>query len=1149
MSGIFGSIGRMVGSYLGGSFMGSLGSFVGSEFDRKISNKQKQLQEYYSTKNQVIAEILWQNNQENTPIAQIYGKAKLAGNVIWCSDITTIANYNQQHKAGKNIDKLYHQTEYINKCSFAIAICEGEIDELLNVWLNDDLIDLSNYSHEIYCGNQLQADPTIVSFEGADNSPAFKDLCYIVFKDFTLDDYNGVIPNFTFEVERKLVDKHNSLESKISDVVMIPACGEYVYDTEIQYKKAKYAKSLDGEIYSLTLNCHNKQKKANAIVSLDNLQQSCPNLKHVSVTAAWFTNSLDIRDSIIYPAIEYRDADYNYSEAWQVAGINREEAKLIGRNKLGQPNYGGTPNDASILRYLTELKNRKLEAIFYPLLMVDEINKPWRGRVSGNPDQVREFFQKDGGYNQFILHYAKLVKGKVKAFIIGSELKELTEITDGDNNYPAVKELQNLAAQVKAILGDDVKISYAADWSEYHHDKSGFYHLDNLWADRNIDFVAIDAYFPLTNSMTSQISYEDIYNGWQQGEGYSYYYKDSEARKADNKTNLNIEYAWKNLNFWWSNNHYHPNGEKTAWQPKMKKVWFTELGFPSIDKATNQPNIFYDPDSIEGGVPYYSNAQVDFYIQRLALEASLDFWQKNEMIEHKFIWCWDARPHPAWPENEFWADGKLWLQGHWLNGKLGFSSLAAILECLAIRAGYKKYEIIFQNIDDIVKGLVIKEQIDVFSFLQKLAEFYNFSITELNGKILFKRNNSKFASVIDSKQILAKDGFLLKKYSNKNSFNLLQSNYFEITDYKLSSVNASIEKDSKLVESFNLPIVIAKSELESRLQRILINIAVSSEQVKLKLMPKAVSYKVGDVIALELNNSQKLLKINQLKWQNNICYLTASSITKNDFEILKKATINAQQNIATKNELAIWQHGQNLYYFTRLKSNIYQVFNRQKTKLAINPASFAMADIIDANFSDTDEAIIARDEYITVQINDSLKKILADNLYAIYKNELIKIGLVSCSDDLAIFKNIKRNLQNGKLHSATNKLLIFNKIPASKSHQAGAYYGADFVVNKVRVNQSVKQFKLINIIYRQSERNLFVSFAVKGDISSAELRDVNYELFWLKNNYKINTKDKNMIIDKGQLNQDFIYQQSNILQITARNSLGEILDQQKIDIN
>ena len=106
-----------------------------------------------------------------------------------------------------------------------------------------------------------------------------------------------------------------------------------------------------------------------------------------------------------------------------------------------------------------------------------------------------------------MLHYAHLcaLAGGVDAFCIGSEMRGLTQIRDSADGYPAVRALCTLAEEVRAILGPDTRIGYAADWSEYfgHQPADGsgdvLYHLDPLWASPAIDFVGIDNYMPLSD--------------------------------------------------------------------------------------------------------------------------------------------------------------------------------------------------------------------------------------------------------------------------------------------------------------------------------------------------------------------------------------------------------------------------------------------------------------------------------------------------------------------------------------------------------------------------------------------------------------------------------------------------------------------------
>ena len=72
-------------------------------------------------------------------------------------------------------------------------------------------------------------------------------------------------------------------------------------------------------------------------------------------------------------------------------------------------------------------------------------------------------------------------------------------------------------------MGKNVKISYGADWSEFHHTDGGWYNLDKLWASEYIDFVGIDVYFPLTNNNKTTYDLQEVIDAWEAGEGYDYY--------------------------------------------------------------------------------------------------------------------------------------------------------------------------------------------------------------------------------------------------------------------------------------------------------------------------------------------------------------------------------------------------------------------------------------------------------------------------------------------------------------------------------------------------------------------------------------------------------------------------------------------------
>ncbi|MEZ5691473.1 MAG: glycoside hydrolase TIM-barrel-like domain-containing protein [Rickettsiales bacterium] len=819
---ILSSVGSAAGAATGlpfGARVGSaLGRIAGGIIDSNLNNGKLD-----GIRGGRLADLAVQSSAYGNMIPIIYGTVRIAGNIIWSLPIKEIiVTTTSSAGGGKGGGGKVSQTSssYSYSVTLAVAVCEGEISDIIRIWADAGQLDLSRYNIRIYKGGESQLpDSLIQSIEGIDKTPAYRGLAYVVFEDFPLADYGNRIPNFTFEVKKKFLYadyEGETAEDMISAVAMIPAAGEFVYDTQVVNKVSGVQVGTEwaqqGNIQPV--NSHNVNGIANSLLSLNQLEQTCPNIGWVSVVIAWFADNMDIASCSIKPGVEYKEGATTSPNIWSAATYNRSTARLITQiNNI--PQYGGTPDDASILRYLDELKVRGYNVMFYPILFMDLSGKPWRGDLSGGIGTVVNFFTKTDGYNTFINHYANLVKDKVDAFSIGSELKSLTGITDMSGNYPAVSELVSLAANVKSIVGSGVKVTYAADWSEYHHDANGWYNLDPLWASSDIDFIGIDAYFPLTDSVTPVYDIDAIKAGWTSGEGYDWYYSDEERTT---KVNLTPQFAWKNLDWFWKNSHINPDSQTTGWVPQSKKIWFTEYGFPSVDGASNQPNVFYAPDSISSAFPYHSKGRVDLRAQRSAVVATESQWKNSAMVEHMFVWAWDARPFPYWPDlTDVWNDDVVWKTGHWLQGKFGISNLAAVVLDLTTRSGLEESDIDVSAISQQLEGYVITSQKTIREAIDDLRRAYFFDVVESDyilrcvsrggssslsieeDRLLIDSDNQQSAT---SFKIIRRQEIELPERINVLYLNRL-SNYQTSTQYSQREITSS--RDSVTID---LPVVI-----------------------------------------------------------------------------------------------------------------------------------------------------------------------------------------------------------------------------------------------------------------------------------------------------------------------------------------------------
>ncbi len=507
----------------------------------------------------------------------------------------------------------------------------------------------------------------------------------------------------------------------------------------------------------------------------------------------------------------------------------------------------------------------------------------------------------DWGLRRMVLHYAHLcaAAGGVDAFLIGTEMPGLTTIRSGANTYPAVTALKTLAADATSILGAGTKIGYAADWSEYfgHHPQDGsgdvYFHLDPLWSDANIDFVGIDNYLPLSD-WRDGFDHADALEGWPAiydraylqaniagGEGFDWFYASAADRSAQIRTAITdgaVGKPWvfrpKDIRAWWQSQHFNrpggvESGLATAWVPQSKPIRFTELGCPAIDRGTNQPNVFFDPKSSESFTPYFSRGWRDDAIQRAYLEASYLHWGDaannptsavygGRMVDvpECAAWTWDARPYPFFPElTDVWTDGQNWRLGHWLTGRLGAVSLAALVRHLCLRAGMPEALIDVSGLWGAVEGYAITALEAPRSSISTLARHFGFDAIETEGMIRFvMRGRASSITLTHDDLVASREGEALELVRAQET-ELPQALKWQVAradeDYDAALVEARrITVDTTRIASESFPMAIPPEEAERRCRRALMEAWIGRESASFRLPPSRLALDPADVIRL-----------------------------------------------------------------------------------------------------------------------------------------------------------------------------------------------------------------------------------------------------------------------------------------------------------
>lgn len=874
---------------------------------------------------------------EGGAIGQIWGRMRIGGQVIWATQFTETVRRRRSGKGGPK-PKI---NEYSYSVSLAIALCGGELLRLGRIWADGNEISARDLNLRFYPGSETQLpDPLIEAVEGAGKAPAYRGLAYVVIENLELSAYGNRVPQFSFEVVRPAqgpaIGPYDTLGGAIRAVALIPGTGEYGLATT----PVHYAEALGR---NRSANVHSPSGKTDFATSLDQLTQELPNAGAVSVIVSWFGDDLRCSHCTVRPKVEQKLRD-GVGMPWRAGGISRAAAQEVPKVD-GASIYGGTPSDASVIEAIRAIRAAGKEVMFYPFILMDQLEGntlpdpwtgatsqpalPWRGRItlaaapgrSGTTDrtaaaaaEVADFFgsaepnhftlsgetigytgPNDWGFRRFILHYAHLcaVAGGVDAFCIGSEMRGLTQIRGAADSFPAVAALRQLAADVRSILGPQVKISYAADWSEYfgyHSDGNVYFHLDPLWADQEIDFIGIDNYMPVSDWRDGEVhadsSYGSIYNtkylldNFAGGEGFDWYYDSPEGALAQRRLPITDGaygepwvFRYKDLRSWWSNPHHDRiNGIRAAvptqWSPGSKPIRFTEYGCAAIDKGTNQPNKFVDAKSSESGVPVWSNGRRDDLVQMQYLRATAKFWSDSSNnpvsavyggpmvdLEHAYAWAWDSRPFPEFPgQTEVWTDGDNYSRGHWLNGRVSSQPLASVVTEICHRSGVETMN------TDAVYGLVRGyQQSDIAtarSSLQPLMLAFGFDAFERDGLLAFQSRDASVVAEVGDDDLIDLpdlDGSLeATRSSDVETAGQVRLNYVDAqSSYEVRSVEARFPDDDSLnVSQSDLPLALTRTEGQAAVERWLAEARVARDTVRFGLPKSRLSLGAGDVVSL-----------------------------------------------------------------------------------------------------------------------------------------------------------------------------------------------------------------------------------------------------------------------------------------------------------
>jgi Putative phage tail protein len=210
---VLSAVGSAVLPGIGGALLGAAGGYLGGILDREVfglggvSGKARE--------GPRLESLRLQDSRYGMGIPYVYGRVRLAGNVIWSSALleTRHEDRQSQGKGGVSGAGARAQTTvtYSYSIHAAIALAAGPISSIETIWADGKIIYENGgwvpgvvSSSAFYLGTSSQGVNSFMeSLSGTGNVPAYRGTAYIVLENLQLADFGNRLPNLTFEIVAK----------------------------------------------------------------------------------------------------------------------------------------------------------------------------------------------------------------------------------------------------------------------------------------------------------------------------------------------------------------------------------------------------------------------------------------------------------------------------------------------------------------------------------------------------------------------------------------------------------------------------------------------------------------------------------------------------------------------------------------------------------------------------------------------------------------------------------------------------------------------------------------------------------------------------------------------------------------------------------
>jgi hypothetical protein len=183
-----------IGSAIGGPIGGAIGAALGQQIDNSVFGGKPR-------EGPRLKELDIQTSSYGSSIPAIFGAMRVAGTVIWATDLI---EHRVKSSAGKGRPSTIN---YSYGVSLAVALSSRPLARIGRIWADGNLLRGAAGDFKVQTGFRFYTgqgdqplDPLIASAQTTGECPTHRGIAYVVFEDLQLADFGNRIPSLTFEV-------------------------------------------------------------------------------------------------------------------------------------------------------------------------------------------------------------------------------------------------------------------------------------------------------------------------------------------------------------------------------------------------------------------------------------------------------------------------------------------------------------------------------------------------------------------------------------------------------------------------------------------------------------------------------------------------------------------------------------------------------------------------------------------------------------------------------------------------------------------------------------------------------------------------------------------------------------------------------------